>query len=189
MRAISAPVEAEKVDRSAGFLTATERKYLLGEWAPGDSEPGRWTQQQEASKRSDIKTRTRHAIADIALLQQYGDEKLLTEVIERARNPDDIPTFYDNTLSHAKQGISQFLIRLALGGERADDLIDVLDGEDWDELLEDMSAAAEESKQVAQEHEHFAEPATEQLRDYAEANNITKQEMLDAIDYHWEQSE
>lgn len=186
MRAISAPVEAEDTERSAGFLTKTEREYLVGSWAPGDSDPGEWSKQQERTKRSDIKTRTRHAMADIALLQQYGSDELTKNVIMDQRSPDDeIPIFYDETIENAKNGLSEFLIRLALEPEQADGLVNYLHNEDWAELFEDMSKSVEESKQTAQEHQHFIKPVTQKLQEYAHSNDLSKEEMKDAIDIHW----
>jgi hypothetical protein len=180
-------VAAEETDRSAGFLTQTEREYLLGEWAPGDSEPGEWTEQQERSKRSDITTRTRHAIADIALLQQNGDDDLTSNVIERAQNPDDIPTFHEPTLENAERGLSEFLIRLVLDEDdhEVDQLVNELRDEDWSELFEEMDEAVQESKRTAERHSDFLEPATNQLQQYAEANDISKEEMKDAIEILW----
>jgi hypothetical protein len=186
MRAISAPVEAEKADRSAGFLTETERKYLLGEWGPGDNDAGEWSEQQERSKRSDIKTRTRHAIADVALLEKHGDDELIRNVIEREQAPDDnVPTFYPDTLNSAKEGLSSFMIRIALNADRADEVIDYLQSENFEEVFEEMDQAVEESKQIADEHEHFLKPATNKLQEYAEANDISKAEMKDTIDILW----
>lgn len=189
MRAISALIEAEKEDRKAGFLTKTERQYLTGDWAPGDSPPGEWTEQQGRTKRSDIKTRSRHALADIALLQKYGDSGLLRNIIEREQSTDDdIPTFYDETLDNARKGASAFMIRLGLGPEnkdQADELIEWLHGEDLVGLLQEMANSNEDSMKVAEEHEDALKPIVEQLHTYAEANDISWTEMLDAIFYHW----
>lgn len=186
MRAISAPVEAEDADRSAGFLTKTEREYLMGTWAPGDADPGEWSKQQERTKRSDIKTRTRHAIADIALLRQHGDDQLLKKMIEHEQSPEEgVPTFYGNTIDNAKYGLSEFMLRLALEPNQADDVVAYMQTEDWEELFSEMSQAVEDSKQVAEEHSHFLEPSVNNLRTYAKSNDISKAEMKDAIDILW----
>lgn len=186
MRAISHPVEAEKEDRKAGFLTKTEREYLLGVWEPNeDTAPGEWTERQARTKESDIATRTRHAIADIALLQQHGDDELIKKVIERGRNPDDIPTFYDETLENARKGLSEFLIRLAIDPEKAESLTDVLEGEDWGELMKQFAEDVEDSKEIAKQHGDILGPVIENLHNYAKANGISKTEMMDVIYTHW----
>lgn len=187
MRAISAPVESEKVDRKAGFLTKTEREYLTGQWDPSGDGPGAYTERQEAAKRSDIKTRTRHAIADIALLENHGDNELIRHVIELEHSPDDIPTFYDETMENAKFGLAQFMIRLGLDQDNAEDVIEFLEGENFEELLQVLSDNVEESKTIANNHEQFLNPYVSQLKNYAKANDISKSQMKDAIDVLWDE--
>lgn len=185
MRAKSTPIRPKEVDRSAGFLTKTEREYLLGEWAPGNSEPGDWSEKQGSRKRSDITTRTRHAIADIALLNEFADSALISDVIERPRDPDNIQTFHDDTKENAKYGLSEFMIRLALDPDSANDVIEVLHEEDWNEILEGFDDSIQDAKRVANQHGEFLNPMVQQLSQYASANDISKTEMKDAIDIMW----
>lgn len=182
MRAKSSPVEAKDAERNAGFLTKTEREYLLGEWAPGDSKPGEWTETQERSKRSDIKTRTRHAVADIALLRQHGDGDLIRTVMERDQSPDGgVPTFYEETLEHARYGLSEFMLRLVLDEEGADQFVASLEDMAWQELLGSVAEDAGAANNVQESHSEFIETFAQGINDYAEANNIPKEEMLNAI--------
>lgn len=192
MRARSDAIEPEKADRGAGFLTKTEREYLLGTWAPGDAEPGEWSRQQESTKRSNIKTRTRHALADIALLREHGDDELIKGVVERKSGSDSIPTFYQETLEHTQQGLTAFMLLLALEEEQAEAWMDGLEEMDLADVAENLqeNLQGHTEKRSAGKRTLDTYPvvrqSVEDLKEGCESLGISKEEMVGAIEVGWE---
>jgi len=131
MRFASTGVEPEEADRGAGFLTETTRGYLLGDWEASDSH-------QEDNKRNEIKARTRHALADFALLQEYADEELKEGVINKDADP---PLFPHNAPTHFIQGLLRFASDAATGEEFTEYLFDAYDDSEFEELDEDSKTA------------------------------------------------
>lgn len=117
MRCASEFIDPDDPERSCGFLTATERQHLLGEWEPGGSSPD---EGQQARKDSDIKTRTRHALADLVLLQQHASEDLKTGIV--TQNEDE-QIFRRDVQQHMLAGMVQLSLEFTYGKEFADQFV------------------------------------------------------------------
>lgn len=143
MRCIPVAIDPEQADRSCGFLTKTEREYLLGTWEPS-GEGEKPTKGQLKRKRSDIKVRTRHALADFALLHQYSDQELKEEVIEENAEPK---IFADETVKHISEGLLPFVTDAALGEDTHQLFADALENPEIARLLADILSASIEAQE------------------------------------------
>jgi hypothetical protein len=129
MRCESKGIQAERTDRGCGFLTKTEREFLLGEWSPGGSPP---SEQQKQQKASDIKIRTRHALADFALLEEHATQELLESVIQQNSQP---PVFSDGLVTTMADGMMFFALRAMFGKEFGDMLRELFESEEFEEFV------------------------------------------------------
>lgn len=126
MRCESANIGPERTERSCGFLTKSEREYLLGEWNPSEEGDG-YTDTQSNKKKADIQTRTRHALADFALLQEHADEGLKQGVVLVNADP---PIFSQNVQNQIHQGLLRFASDASVGEDFSKELFDVTEAED-----------------------------------------------------------
>lgn len=115
MDAESTDIDAEDPDRTPGFLTRRNRQYLLGEWKP---------EYPEASTRSEIKVRTRHAFADLALLQKYGDEDLKHSILHLK---EDERIMAGQQRDHLVQGVLRIALETATGEDFSDHLYETIE--------------------------------------------------------------
>jgi hypothetical protein len=195
MRARSCDIDPEDTDRHAGFLTQTEREYLLGTWAPGEgAEPGEFTEEQERPKRSDIRTRTRHALADIALLQNRGDPELIHELIQV---DGKITTYHEDTLEHVQYGLTQFMINVALPIQQGPEIAEQLQNEsqkiadafidlEVGELLESEGVGEKELDRLHEQHSQAVEWQADVIAQWSDDYGIEKEDMLELIRREWE---
>lgn len=169
MRAPSFGIDATRADRPAGWLTKTEREFLQGEWDPnGDgSEP---TEKQKRAKRSDIRQRARHALADFALLHEYGEGELTDGILTHDTDRD---IYRDAaTLDHISKGVLPFVTDSLLGEGTSDVLrdailsnpenaarlakmIDAMQRNDMESLMETLEGLEDDlsqARQRAQDH-------------------------------------
>jgi len=141
MRCASYGVEPTDIDRSCGFLTRTEREYLLGVWEPGGDGA---TEKQKSNKRSEIQTRTRHALADLALLQTHASEELKSGIIEHS----DDPVLFDTGAMEAMiQGLLRLSMDISAGEEVSDTMFDTLTQTAVDERVVPLLQAAQADDQ------------------------------------------
>lgn len=129
MRCGSAGIDPENVERACGFLTKSERQYLIDEWDPSDDGSG-YSQSQASRKRSDIKTRTRHALADLALLQEHADSDLKESVVKTNAEP---AIFAPDTMDHMAHGMLKFANDATVGEEFSDALFEAMQHSDVNE--------------------------------------------------------
>ena len=140
MRCNSRGLDPERVDRECGFLTETEREYLLGEWDPnGDAEEEGITQSQHSRKKSEILTRTRHALADLTLLQKHADEDMKDRIIKRNVEPD---VFDEESLDYMTQGML-WLASEAAVNERFEPLLRAVADDEVNNVIYEMWDALE----------------------------------------------
>lgn len=179
MRAQSRGIDPDDAERSAGFLTTTEREYLLDEWNPNEDEDG-YTESQADRKKSDIGIRTRHALADFALLQQRADEEMKESVILTEAEP---PVFPEDMFDQLVQGLLRFASDAAINEEFSEYLFDAVESGEFDELDEESKtalqyAAGGNKKMYLRSHfNEWCENAAEL--------GIEKREVLEAVGRAW----
>jgi hypothetical protein len=136
MRCASHGIEVEKANRACGFLTKTERQYLLGEWEIDGSGP---TSKQKSQKEFDITARTRHALADLRLLQEHGGEELKSSIITHS---DDVDIFLKEEVENLQEGMMKLALDMPLGDGSAEALMQHIDEFPVDDTFADVLEAA-----------------------------------------------
>lgn len=130
MRCNSVNIDPHETDRSCGFLTKTERQYLIGEgWQPG-------SQSAISDKRNNIKVRIRHALADMALLQEQADERLKTDVIKMDMDPS---IYSQTTIDHLAEGMMRFASDATTGEEFTDIFFEAINEGEIDDMYVDAA--------------------------------------------------
>lgn len=162
MRCSPYGIEPDDVDRSCGFLTKKERQYLLGEWEP-DSDG------YENTKRSEIRTRTRHAMADLALLHDNADTELKNRLLKTKH--DNIDTFDPETLDHLRRGMSELVLDLMMKEEESEEEHQEL----YETMFEDMMNTAEAA--VSGDEQKIAEGLFNMLANITEQGAVSNDEM------------
>ncbi|MCU4718381.1 hypothetical protein [Halapricum hydrolyticum] len=178
MRCESQGIEHDDVDRSCGFLTKTEREYLLGEWQGRDD-------QQEKSKENEIAVRTRHALADFALLQKHGSNGFTDRIVQTDIDP---PIFRTQVREHLIQGLLRFASDATTDESVTNYLFDELhrenaegpDGVDSDDETQAMLEAAAQGNAEQFLTRHFR-----QFGEAAKDADISKREARRIFESAW----
>lgn len=130
MRGNMQNIDPENTERPPGFLTDGTRKYLLSgrdTTGPGDV-------------RNQVQKRTRHALADLVLLQRHAPEELKRELVQGG----DEPPAFTGVETHQSYLASVFLLEALTGQGSAEIVRTVLRGRGLDQshdpaLNEDMA--------------------------------------------------
>ena len=165
-------IEPEKSDRKAGFLTETTRKYLLGEWEAPDLA-------QERSKRNEIKGRTRHALADLALLHEHADEDLKKSII---RMSEDERLFEPDQKQHLIDGMIWLAMEASTGEQFADTMKQAIEPAGL-EVNDNMGVITEalNDNWIPYLRDHFSDLGKELNKD----SNVHVREAVEALRSSW----
>lgn len=128
-------IDPYKVDRSCGFLKKSERKLLLGQSEDiSDS--------YASTLRHQIRTRTKHSLADFYLLSEHLPEKEKQKLMDIQPNSDVFVTDSE-VAEEITKGPLSFIADLTLGEENRRYLFDRLDT--YDDMMQEGDLIDDES--------------------------------------------
>lgn len=174
MRCQSRGIRPDWTDRSCGFLTKTEREYLQGDWRGRDKKA-------EQSKESEIIIRTRHALADFSLLQEYASEGLKQNVI---REDVDAEIFREDAFDQMVKGMLRFASDASVDEDFSDYIIELSEEGTISEILDEETFDI-----LAQTQQGNAGPALHQvfknMGQLAKQHGISKHTAKRAFENGW----